>query len=162
MTSSMSKEEIARIKQDLMQYTGVSVVDAAPMTRGEYNELRGRSVPTGENPNDEGFIVENRAFGSPNVPGFSGYVSWLPKDIFESVYRCSRTEQSRMFIEMEDLYERICSLSGVIRSCTCRYDTAFSLNVMRLNAMKSYYAALSAIWTHRYGWESNPSRHRPI
>ena len=158
----MTREEIAHIKSCLMQYTGVSVVDVAPMTRGEYNELRGWSVPANENPNDEGFIVENRSFGSPNVPGFSGYVSWLPKDIFERVYRYSGTGQSRIFIEMEDLYERICSLDGVIRACICRDDMGFSLNVMRLNAMKSYYAALSAIWTHMYGWESNPSRYRPM
>ena len=162
MTSSMSKEEIARIKQGLMQYTGVSVVDAAPMTRGEYNELRGWSVPTGENPNDEGFIVDNKALGKPNVPGFSGYVSWLPKDVFGGVYRHSGTNQSRMAIEMDDLYERICSLDSVIRACASRCDAEFSLDVMRLHAMKTYYASLSAIWTHLYGWESNPSRYRPM
>lgn len=53
----MNKEEIASIKQNLKQYTGTKTVMATPMTRGEYNALRGWEVPADEDPNDQGYLV---------------------------------------------------------------------------------------------------------
>lgn len=67
-------------------YVGTKVVRATPMNRKDYNNLRGWQVPTDENPNDEGYLVEYADGGSTNVEGFSGYISWSPKEIFESSY----------------------------------------------------------------------------
>jgi hypothetical protein len=68
-------------------YIGTKVIKAEPMTRLAYNELRGLTVPDDENPSDEGFLVEYLDGGKANVPGYSGYVSWSPKDVFERAYR---------------------------------------------------------------------------
>lgn len=71
-------------------YIGNKVIQAKPMTRQEYNTLRGWTVPADENPADEGYLVEYMDGGRPNMPGFSGYVSWSPTDVFERAYRSTR------------------------------------------------------------------------
>ena len=71
-------------------YIGTKAVKAALMTRGEYNALRGWEVPADENPADAGYLVEYTDGGRTNVPGFRGYVSWSPRDVFERAYRRPR------------------------------------------------------------------------
>lgn len=68
-------------------YIGVKLIRAKPMTRGEYNEFRGWTVPADENPADEGFLVEYLDGGQANTPQYDGYVSWSPKDVFARAYR---------------------------------------------------------------------------
>lgn len=72
----------------LQSYEGTQRVRAEPMTRGDYNQLRGWRVHGGlyEDQQDTGYLVEYIDGGKPNVVGFDGYVSWLPKDIFERTY----------------------------------------------------------------------------
>lgn len=67
-------------------YIGTKVIHALPMNRLDYNVLRGWQVPADENPNDEGYLVQYADGGDPNVPGFSGYLSWSPKEVFERSY----------------------------------------------------------------------------
>lgn len=67
-------------------YTGIKEVKAQPMTREDYNTLRGWEVPKDENPNDEGYLVEYLDGGEPNHPQFKGYISWSPKEQFENAY----------------------------------------------------------------------------
>ena len=57
----------------MQKYVGVKLVEAAPMTRGDYNIMRGWTIPADEDPNDEGYQVVHS----------SGYVTWCPKDEFE-------------------------------------------------------------------------------
>ena len=54
------------------KYIGVKIVEAKPMTRGDYNTYRGWSMPVNENPADEGYLVI--------YP--DGYQSWCPKPQF--------------------------------------------------------------------------------
>ena len=61
----------------MKQYIGTKVIEARPMNRGEYNEYRGWTIPTNENPADEGYLVK--------YP--DGYESWSPKAVFEEAYR---------------------------------------------------------------------------
>lgn len=70
-------------------YIGTKVINATPMTRLGYNQLRGWKIPANEDPNDEGYLVEytDRVENPPHVPGFKGYVSWSPKEVFERAYR---------------------------------------------------------------------------
>lgn len=68
-------------------YIGTKVIKAVAMTRLAYNELRGWAVPEDENPADDGYLVEYLDGGKANVPGYEGYVSWSPKDIFERAYK---------------------------------------------------------------------------
>lgn len=57
-------------------YMGFKLIKAEPMTRGDYNEYRGWTIPADENPLDEGYIVRYS----------DDYVSWSPKDVFEKSY----------------------------------------------------------------------------
>ena len=68
-------------------FIGTKQLRAQPMTRGEYNEFRGWTVPADENPADEGYIVEYLDGGKPNTSQFAGYISWSPKEQFERAYR---------------------------------------------------------------------------
>ena len=68
-------------------YIGVKQIRAKAMTREEYNELRGWTVPADENPDDAGYLVEYVDGGQSNHTDFAGYIRWSPKDVFERAYR---------------------------------------------------------------------------
>lgn len=57
-------------------YIGTKVLKAKPMTREEYNELRGWTVPADENPDDAGYLTDNGA----------GHLQWQPKAVFEDAF----------------------------------------------------------------------------
>ena len=83
------------------RFIGVKEINATPMNRGDYNALRGWVVPSGENPEDDGFLVEYVDGGTANHPDFSGYISWSPKDVFERAYR--RTQGMTFGLAVEAL-----------------------------------------------------------
>lgn len=60
----------------MRNYIGTKLIQAKPMTRGEYNQYRGWAIPADENPADEGYLVKYS----------DSYVSWSPKDVFEKAY----------------------------------------------------------------------------
>jgi hypothetical protein len=68
-------------------FIGTKLIRAKAMTRLQYTELRGWQLPSDENGDDAGYLVEYLDGGKPNVQGFEGYVSWSPKDVFERAYR---------------------------------------------------------------------------
>lgn len=57
----------------MQKYIRCHIVEAEPMTRGDYNKHRGWEIPANENPADEGYHVV--------YP--DGYESWCPKAQFE-------------------------------------------------------------------------------
>jgi len=57
------------------EYVGTKFIIAKPMNRGEYNELRGWTMPANENPSDSGYLVQYE----------DGYISWSPKEVFENL-----------------------------------------------------------------------------
>ena len=69
------------------QYLGTKLINAQPMTKGDYNAFRGWEHPQNEDANEEGFLVEYLDGGKPNVPTHAGYVSWSPADSFAAAYR---------------------------------------------------------------------------
>ena len=58
-------------------YIGTKELQAIPMTRGEYNTIRGWDMPADEDPDDGGYVVRYQ----------DGYVSWSPEYQFDSSYR---------------------------------------------------------------------------
>lgn len=70
-----------------MRYIGTKIVIALSMTRAAYNEYRGWSLPSNEDGNDDGYLVEYTDGGKSNVAGHAGYVSWSPKEQFDAAYR---------------------------------------------------------------------------
>lgn len=61
----------------MKDYIGTKMIQAKPMTRGDYNKYRGWQIPADENPEDEGYLVKYK----------DGYESWSPKKQFEEAYR---------------------------------------------------------------------------
>lgn len=57
-------------------YIGTKILDAKPMTRGDYNTLRGWTLPADENGADEGYLTDNGA----------GHLQWQPKAVFEDAF----------------------------------------------------------------------------
>jgi hypothetical protein len=70
----------------LKQYICSKLVNAKPMTRSEYNDFRGWTLPADEDGADEGYLVEYIDGGKANTTAYDGYVSWSPKDVFERGY----------------------------------------------------------------------------
>lgn len=68
-------------------YIGTKLIMAIAMTRLEYNEYRGWSLPADENGSDDGYLVEYLDGGKSNHPSHSGYISWSPKEQFDNAYR---------------------------------------------------------------------------
>lgn len=57
-------------------YIGTKILNAKPMTRGDYNTLRGWMLPADENGADEGYLTDNGA----------GHLQWQPKAVFEDAF----------------------------------------------------------------------------
>lgn len=70
----------------LKQYYGTKRIQAKPMTRGDYNHYRGWTLPEGENPEDNGYLVVYPD-SDANTPDYNWYVSWSPKKVFEDAYQ---------------------------------------------------------------------------
>jgi hypothetical protein len=71
-------------------FLGIKMVKAEPMTRRAYNDYRGWELPSDEDGDDAGFLVEYLDGGKANMPDRKGYVSWSPADVFERSYRLMR------------------------------------------------------------------------
>lgn len=136
--------KIDEFKNKMVSFTCHKTVKAVPINRKDYNDLRGWSVPSDENPEDEGYLVEYQDDGHKNVEGFDGYISWSPKDVFEKGYRLSETFTDRLKIEMEDLEEKYEKLEDFLSSSKSEKLEEIHKNLLRIQlfAMASYYGAV--------------------
>ena len=73
----------------MKKYVGTKIITAKLMNLGDYNNYREWTIPLGENPNREGYLVEYE----------DGYQSWSPKEIFESAYRRTNNMNFGLAIE---------------------------------------------------------------
>lgn len=71
----------------MQTFIGTKLIKATPMTRLEYNEYRGWTLPENENGADAGFLVEYLDGGQANDSRHVGYISWSPEAVFEREYR---------------------------------------------------------------------------
>lgn len=71
----------------MMNYIGTKIIKAKPMNRQAYNDLRHWQLPTDENGDDDGYLVEYTNGGQANHEGFTRYISWSPKAVFEKEYK---------------------------------------------------------------------------
>ena len=127
-------------------YTGTKTVRATPMTRLEYNALRGWSTPADENPAEAGYLVEYTDGGKPNHPNYAGYVSWSPADVFNRAYQPSETWLERVIAERNELNEKIKALSKFITSPAALEldDEPAGLLTAQRAAMSAYAEILTA------------------
>lgn len=73
------------MSQEIKSFVGTKIVNALPMNLRNYNELRGWQLPSNEDGDAPGFLVEYPD-SKPNTPDYSGYVSWSPYDEFMKAY----------------------------------------------------------------------------
>ena len=71
----------------MKNYIGTKEIKARPMNRLDYNGYRGWDLPSDENGEDEGYLVEYVNGSDKNHQNHDGYVSWSPKVQFEEAYR---------------------------------------------------------------------------
>lgn len=139
--------------EEMRKYVGTKVIEAKPMTRGDYNEYKGWQIPANENPADEGYLVKYS----------DGYVSWSPAYVFEEVYReydenklpatavgmMSADYKERFKAEYKQLMIRFEGLKGMLKKWdegtlpfepTCPRSTYN----MQIKAMADYMAVLEA------------------
>ena len=118
---------------------------ARPMNRQEYNDLRGWGVPVDENPADEGYLVKYLDGGAANVPGFDGYISWSPKDVFERGYQevLPTTFRQRVMAEHKALIENLDKLNAFIASPAFADAVDGGLLHQQANAMYIYAGVLT-------------------
>ncbi|WP_284262483.1 DUF2829 domain-containing protein [Roseicyclus amphidinii] len=72
---------------DMMAFYGTKRILARPMTRQEYNDYRGWTLPSDQDGSDPGFLVEYLDGGPSNHPSHAGYVSWSPESVFVNAYQ---------------------------------------------------------------------------
>lgn len=84
---NFNSADLQRKGDKMKKYVGCKEVEAKPMNRGDYNQYRGWTIPVGENPEDEGYLVKYS----------DGYESWSPKKQFDEAYReCDETEEQEL------------------------------------------------------------------
>ena len=98
----------------LTAFIGTKSVLATTMTRGEYNEYRGWTIPENEDPTEQGYLVEYVDGGKPNDDRHKGYISWSPRDVFEQSYHQAQTPQDRVRLEQRDLYDKLDKLKNFL------------------------------------------------
>lgn len=84
----------------MQKFIGTKVILATPMNRRDYNRYRGWELPTNENGDDEGFLVEYTDGGKPNDDRHDGYISWSPSEQFYSAYQLASKMNFGHAIEM--------------------------------------------------------------
>lgn len=91
----------------MQTFIGTKLVRMKPMTRAEYNDFRGWTLPADENGEDEGYLVEYLDGGKPNTPHYAGYVSWSPKQQADAAYRPTTGMSFGLAIEALKKGERV-------------------------------------------------------
>lgn len=94
--------------QHMKKYIGQKTILAEPMTRGEYNKLRGWETPKNEELTDEGYLVEYLDSPNKNHEDYDNYISWSPADVFDRSYRQINNMTFGMALEALRAGEKVC------------------------------------------------------
>tara|TARA_Y100000780_G_C13631556_1_gene396716 strand:+ start:161 stop:718 length:558 start_codon:yes stop_codon:yes gene_type:complete len=89
-------------------YIGTKLIKALPMSRQEYNDYRGWELPSDENGNDAGYLVEYLDGGQANDSRHAGYISWSPATVFDNAYRSTDGISFGLAIEAMKLGKKVC------------------------------------------------------
>lgn len=137
---------------ELKTYVGTKIVNAAALTKGEYNDIRGWKTPKEEDPKELGYLVEYHG-SPPNHPDFANYISWSPKEEFDKHYLdlgdVERYEphQVRLVAEYLQLAQKTEGLAKYIAN-EALFDKDSpqekTLKVMQLRQMNAYQSTLQA------------------
>lgn len=91
-----------------------TAVLAWPMTLGEYNAYRGWEIPTVENPDDAGLLLEQINGREPNHPNHQSPITWSNTNAFTTAYAAldaaNMTWQDRVELDSAELDSKIAAL----------------------------------------------------
>jgi len=90
------------------KFISINMVEAFEMSRKDYNIYRNWELPKDENGDDKGYLVELFNIREPNHPDHAGYISWLPKEVFEKIYHKAEGISFGLTIEIIKLNQRLC------------------------------------------------------
>lgn len=136
-------------RETCKRYIGTKMLYAWPQTRGQYNEYRGWTLPTDEDPLEPGYLVEYTDGGQANHPNHNGYVSWSPADVFERTYRVDVPKpvdnwRTRLLAEAAELKEKYNLLKAFFLTQTYAELPPYDKELLTLQHgyMGGYYDAL--------------------
>lgn len=115
MNRLSTEMKIQELNRSMIHYVGTKEIRATPMSRRDYNDLRGWTLPEDEDGDDEGYLVEYTDGGKANVEGFRGYISWSPKDVFERAYNPQESYEDRIRVKLKDVKRDISILGDTVR-----------------------------------------------
>jgi hypothetical protein len=98
----------------MVAFIGTKSVLATTMSRGEYNEYRGWTIPENEDPAEQGYLVEYVDGGKPNDERHKGYISWSPPSTYSTNYHQSQTPQDRVRLEQIELTQKLDALENLL------------------------------------------------
>lgn len=101
--------------KNMKRFNALKKVTAKPMTRGEYNDLRGWDLPADEDGSDDGYLTVDISV-EPNLDDYEGYVSWTPKAMFDSQFYEANDQQTD---ELTD--DEIATLASGGSLCGCTW-----------------------------------------
>jgi hypothetical protein len=101
----MTKERIK--EEEPLVLFGSRLVTAYPMTRAEYNEIRGWALPFDEDGDDAGYLINNITNAKPNTDFLDGYVSWLTEEQTTNEFRQTGNFPFGMAIEAMKLGHKV-------------------------------------------------------
>ena len=115
----------------MKEYIGTKMIQAKPMTRGDYNKYRGWQIPADENPEDEGYLVKYK----------DGYESWSPKEVFEEAYRESTGLTFGVALELLKRGEKVARIgwNGKGMFLVMTEGSEVSTEKMRNDVIRGYY-----------------------
>ena len=90
------------------KFLGINMVGAFEMSRKDYNIYRDWELPKDENGDDKGYLVELFNIRESNHPDHDEYISWLPKEVFEKMYRKAEGMSFGLAIEAMKLGKSVC------------------------------------------------------
>lgn len=137
----MEEKQVNLLKEGMSTYTGIKTIRAVSMTRGAYNKLRGWEVPSNEDPNDEGYLVEYTDGGTPNTSEFEGYISWSPRGVFEKAYHQTETLKQCVGYELNETMVKIRTLSNLLHNqewTNGKSDKFLGICLRQLLALEEY------------------------
>ena len=144
MNRLSTEMKIQELNRSMIHYVGTKEIRATPMSRRDYNDLRGWTLPEDEDGDDEGYLVEYVDGGKANVEGFRGYISWSPKDVFERAYQRTESYEDCLIAHLRDVQCEIQVLEDERESREYIYDKELELLNGKIDALKTYETLLLA------------------
>jgi hypothetical protein len=133
----------------MKRYIGVKEINATPMDRQAYNDLRGWTLPADENGDDEGYLVEYIDGGKANTDLYAGYISWSPKDVFERAYKRTEGLAFGLALELLKIGHKVARKGWNGKGMFIYYVPANSYPV-QTGAAKSYFGENSMVPYNAY------------